>query len=299
MIPIIINKRAGSLRSSPSLGQNARIKSWLDGHGQVERVHGKRIQERLSRLRDAGYKRVAVGGGDGTLSSAARVLAETDVELVPLPLGTLNHFCRDLGVPLEPDGWDALLASSNVRSVDLGQVNGMTFLNNFSIGVYPTIASLREEFVDERLLGSKRLATFWAATRARMRTKPLELTLTFTHGGEVESGSHTCEALIVANNAYGFGADTLVGRENLRQGRLVIYLVRELAKIGMADVVTALLQQEPTLDGIEGLEVLECETLSITMRNKRKVLAAIDGELERLYTPVVATSQPQKLNVVV
>ena len=59
---------------------------------------------------------VIVGGGDGTISAAASALAGTETRLGILPLGTLNHFARDLGIPTEIDDAAKLIASGKDRA---------------------------------------------------------------------------------------------------------------------------------------------------------------------------------------
>src|ERR1700730_2858143 len=80
---------------------------------------------------------VVVGGGDGRIRTVASVLAGSDVPLGIIPLGTLNHFARDLRIPVFADRAIAVIASGEKRYVDVGEINGKIFINNSSIGIYP------------------------------------------------------------------------------------------------------------------------------------------------------------------
>jgi diacylglycerol kinase family enzyme len=86
---------------------------------------------------------IAVGGGDGTQSVAAGVLAGSGVTLVPVPVGTFNHFARRLGISSPEDAGRAVVDGHTVR-VPVGSVNGRAFVNNVSIGIYPRFVRTRE-----------------------------------------------------------------------------------------------------------------------------------------------------------
>jgi diacylglycerol kinase family enzyme len=100
-------------------------------------------------LRDAvehGARRLLVAGGDGTLASAAAVLAGTGVEMAVFPGGTLNHFARDHGIPVDPEAALSLAAEGAAGPVDAGYLNGRLFLNTSSLGVYVDLARYRDRF---------------------------------------------------------------------------------------------------------------------------------------------------------
>ena len=58
---------------------------------------------RCAAIAERGDALLIVGGGDGTISAAASALVGTETMLGILPLGTLNHFARDLGIPTDLD----------------------------------------------------------------------------------------------------------------------------------------------------------------------------------------------------
>src|SRR5207237_4103134 len=82
---------------------------------------------------------LGIAGGDGSFAPAAAVCIERDMPFVCVPLGTRNHFARDLG--LDRDDPVAALASFDgvERRVDVGRANGRLFLNNVSFGAYAVL----------------------------------------------------------------------------------------------------------------------------------------------------------------
>ena len=108
---------------------------------------------------------VAAVGGDGTVNAVAAALAGRSVPLLVVPAGTLNHFARDLGLPLDPVEAALLVRDGEPRAVDVAEVNGRVFVNNSSIGAYPLAVVLRERLQDEGPGGK------WTAmARAALRT---------------------------------------------------------------------------------------------------------------------------------
>ena len=72
-----------------------------------------------------------------TIAAAASALIGTDTKLGVLPLGTLNHFARDLGVPTDVAEAAKLIASGKERRVDVAELNDRIFINNSAVGLYP------------------------------------------------------------------------------------------------------------------------------------------------------------------
>ncbi|MEO5740303.1 MAG: acylglycerol kinase family protein, partial [Vicinamibacterales bacterium] len=70
---------------------------------------------------DAHSEAVVAGGGDGTVSTVASTLAGTSVPLGVLPLGTLNHFAKDAGIPVDLEKAVQTIAAGHTRRVDVGR----------------------------------------------------------------------------------------------------------------------------------------------------------------------------------
>ncbi|MBK1667097.1 hypothetical protein CKO28_03430 [Rhodovibrio sodomensis] len=100
---------------------------------------GMRIVEQSSAV-----DQVAVGGGDGTLSSVAPAFMQTQLPMVIIPLGTANDLARTLGIPLDPVEAAQLARSGRLEDIDVGDVNGHTFYNAASIGLSVDVAERLE-----------------------------------------------------------------------------------------------------------------------------------------------------------
>jgi diacylglycerol kinase family enzyme len=88
---------------------------------------------------DPGCRTVWAGGGDGTVSTVASALVNTDKAFGVLPLGTLNHFAKDLGLPQDLEAAARSLLTGSTARVDAAEVNGRVFVNNSGLGIYPSI----------------------------------------------------------------------------------------------------------------------------------------------------------------
>ncbi len=133
---LIVNPHAGSERETPE----ALSEAMPDLELRVTEPDD--LEGELTRAVDAGAEIVAVAGGDGTLRTAAGVLADTKSTLLPVPLGTFNHFARSVGIDTVEAAVEAFAQGTPTR-VDLGKVNDDVFLNNASIGWYAEMLRTR------------------------------------------------------------------------------------------------------------------------------------------------------------
>ncbi|MEO7987464.1 MAG: diacylglycerol kinase family protein, partial [Gemmatimonadales bacterium] len=127
-----------------------RIIELFAARGRVARIsrlgQGVSVADTVRRAIEAGAVAVVAAGGDGTVSAVAAELIRSETPLGVIPAGTLNHFAKDLGVPLDLEGAVEVIASGKVTAIDVGEVNDRVFINNSSIGVYPRIVELRDEY---------------------------------------------------------------------------------------------------------------------------------------------------------
>src|SRR4051812_2468536 len=99
-IPVLINRSGGAASAHGEIGDKVEAAlAQVDVLGDVELVDGGECEVRFRAIAEQGDPLLIVGGGDGTIAAAASALVGTETLLGILPLGTLNHFARDLGIP--------------------------------------------------------------------------------------------------------------------------------------------------------------------------------------------------------
>jgi YegS/Rv2252/BmrU family lipid kinase len=246
--------------------------------GEVELVAGDRIEERVRSHVEGGARLIIVGGGDGSVGAAASALAGSDATLGILPLGTLNHFARDLGIPADLGKAAALIAKGRERAVDVAQVNGRTFVNNSAIGLYPLMVVDREN-QQHRLGRSKRLAMLVASFRTLAKFHDDRLTLTSNEG----RSSVDTPLLFVGNNEYRVAMPGAGSREALDDGHLCVLVMRKKGVPGfLAATARALigLAREDDMVRIDDVERLRVDS------SRASLTVSIDGETCRMKPPL-------------
>ena len=218
-----------------------------------------------------------VGGGDGSISTAARCLAEGNVPLGVLPLGTLNHFAKDLDLP---DDWKeaaAVLARGRVRTVDMGEVNGRPFINNCSLGAYPD-AVLRRESIQRRGRGKWVAMTLATMTQFR-RLRRIRFTLKLPD----RVVPLRSPFVLVSNNQYTGHVLARRLRPRLDGGQLWLYTTRAKGRFGLLRLVWQSLVHR--LDDAEGLESYAFDAAEIATEYRRLPVGT-DGEVVDVHAPL-------------
>jgi diacylglycerol kinase family enzyme len=233
---------------------------------------------------------VVAGGGDGTVSAVAGKLAGTDTPLGVLPMGTLNHFAKDAGIPLNLAAAVRNLFTGQVTRVDVGEVNGRVFVNNSGVGFYPHFVRQREE--QEKHGHVKRVA-FMLALRAMVRRY---FRLRIKVGmNQAEALEHVTPFLFVGNNRYQTSGLHIGARSRLNSGRLWVCTAPSL---GRRDVLPAAMR---TLAGgatDQELSAFEAQELWVEPGTAR-VNVSTDGEVSIMDAPLHYRIRPQALGVVV
>src|SRR5690348_14180700 len=137
-VSVLLNRGGGAVARDPEIASKVTDAMKAAGiDADVELVEGGDCAVRCRAIAERGDALLIVGGGDGTIGSAASALAGTETRLGILPLGTLNHFARDLGLPTDLGEAAKVIAVAKERRIDVAEMNERTFINNSAIGLYP------------------------------------------------------------------------------------------------------------------------------------------------------------------
>ncbi|MFL6734755.1 MAG: diacylglycerol/lipid kinase family protein [Sphingomicrobium sp.] len=288
---VLINRDGGA--ASADLELAAHVKSALGAagiDGDVHMLDGSAIAKQCREAVEASEPLVVVGGGDGTLSSAAAELSGSGTRLGILPLGTLNHFARDLGIPTDLEAAALVIGAGREQRVDVAEMNGRVFINNSAVGLYPLLVRDRE--VQQRRLGrGKRLAMTVAAIRTLARFHHQRLALTVND----EASRVDTPLLFVGNNDYRLELPFAGQRATLADGRLCVLVLRSKSRAGfVAAVVRALVgrSREDDIVRVDDVGSLRVDTA------RGHLTVSLDGEVERVSPPLRYSIRKGALRVV-
>lgn len=298
-IGVVLNPRAGA--RGPSAPTLVRL---LRGRGLEATVAAAatpaEVPEITRRLVERGHSVVVAAGGDGTISGVASVLAGTRTAMGVLPLGRLNHFAKDLGIPLDLERAIRTLAEGRIAEVDAGEVNGGVFVNNVSLGLYPAYI---------RAQGRRRDPSRWARWRTRVaaavllaRRMPVLRARIWIDGREV----HRWTPLVfIGNGEYRVRGPRLGSRRGIDSGRLCMVTTDRRGPLGLLVLALRAVagaraprRGGPAAGGAAALEYAVGTEVRVGLGQAR-TLIAVDGEIAEVRTPVRCVIRPRALRVLV
>jgi YegS/Rv2252/BmrU family lipid kinase len=289
MIEVVLNAASGQGRAQKVATRLEQIfrAAGREAHIVLAR-DGTELRSALRRAVEIGCETLVAGGGDGTVNIAASGVVSGEIVLGVLPLGTLNHFAKDLGIPLDPEQAAQVIVDGGWCRVDTGEVNGRVFLNNSSLGVYPLIVRLRERY--RATLRGKWIAAFWAALTV-MRRNPFMAVKLHVEGQEM---IRRTPLLLVANNEYrttGIHAGT---RESIVDGKLALYVLKAERRQGLLRLAFKTLLEGAAR--VQELDLFRVEQISVETP-RRRLQVALDGEVVALESPLLYEIRPRALKV--
>ena len=274
---IILNRDGGTLRTLDLDAFCAEATTILEQAGHsvgVDITDGAGVSTALERAASGSADVIMVGGGDGTISTAATLLQSSDKALAILPAGTMNLFARSLGIPLDLTAAVSEFATGTVRSVDLGWANGEVFVHQFSVGLHAKLIKLRENVT----FGS-RLGKIWASVRAGVLAfiGPPKLKARLEVDGRVLNV--TTAGIGITNNLFGEGH--LPYTDTPDDGVLGVYVTRARRRRDLARfLVNVALGRWKTNAHVDIFTARDVRLK--LMSHHRRFRSAIDGELHPL-----------------
>lgn len=251
---------------------------------------GEEVVELARRAARSQSEIVVAGGGDGTINAIAEAVVDAGKTLGVLPLGTLNHFARDLGISLDLEAAANTIIVGHTVPVDVGEVNGQIFLNNSSLGLYPRLVREREKH--QRLGFRKWTAFFWAAIHVLRRYPFLNVTLS----ADGKDFSHRTPLVFVGNNEYEMESLNLGTRSCLNAGKLSLYITRATGRLGLLRLAFRAL-----FGGLrDDNDFIALCSKEIWINTKhRRLRVARDGEVTLMLPPLHYRIRPLALRVLV
>ena len=236
------------------------------------------------------HKIIVAAGGDGTINSVASAIVDSDKILGVLPLGTLNHFARDLGIPFDLEAAAHTIVAGHTIEVDVAEVNNRIFLNNSSLGLYPIIVREREK--RQRLGSGKWPAFVWAMIQAFRRYPFLDVRLRVND----ELLDRTTPFVFVGNNEYVMESLNIGLRDRLDRGVLCIYITHRTGRLRL--ITLALRALVGRLREDKDFLALCSNEVKIETHHKR-LRVAFDGEIDVMEAPLQYRVRTRALRVIV
>lgn len=290
-ITVIINQGAGSVVTGQVSADSLRQSFQKEGtEADVHVIPGERILETAREAVSSRVDAVVAGGGDGTIRAVASVLAGGPIPMGVLPLGTLNHFARDLGIPTDLEQAVRVIPRGEVRALDLGEVNGEVFVNNSLLGFYPPVVKVRDQ--ERRELGrNKWLATVSALFKVLPKLPSLHVRIK-ADGLEIHRKTRF---LFVGNNEYVMRAFSFGARERFDRGDLYLYIANTPSRLGLAGL--ALLSLVRDLKLTKRFDRWCLPELTVETRLKT-IPVYLDGEVTLMTPPLRYRTHPHGLKVI-
>ncbi|HVY19306.1 MAG TPA: diacylglycerol kinase family protein [Bauldia sp.] len=289
-VALILNRNAGTLRTLDADKTASEIAAVFREAGHEVAIHVAEGNGAVAAIRRAAKEAeaIVVGGGDGTIAAAASIAAETGVTLGILPLGTMNFFARSLGIPTDMKEAAAALATAEVRAVDIGRVNGRSFIHTLSLGLHPAMVAERE-----KLPYGSRIGKMIGSVRAFLHVVRHPRRFFIAIDGKDGAIEQRTAGVVISNNPLGKGHMPYADR--LDQGVLGVYVTTargwlQLARVTAAAAIGAA-ETHPLV------AYLETPRLTVRLGRRAAVPTSLDGELVRVDGPLKVEIVPGGLKV--
>ncbi|CAM3128365.1 lipid kinase YegS [Methylobacterium mesophilicum] len=291
-IALVINGASGAVASgtTPEAIREKLVAAGIEPLGEADR--GAPLSLRIAAAAsEPDIDALVVAGGDGTIACAAAALVGKTTPLGILPLGTLNLLARDLGVPLDIDAAVAALVSGTRRRIDVGEVNGRTFLINSALGLPARVTRHRE--LHRRHLGLRSLLRWILGVLRHLGRYP-RVTVTGTIDGVARTWRFRLLAVVIGD--YVERPGHVLVRAPVDAGQLTLYVLAQLSLSRTLRLALGFaLGDWRRLPDVERLPAA-----NLTIASESRALRVMhDGEVMLIPTPLRYRIHRQALTVIV
>jgi diacylglycerol kinase family enzyme len=286
---VLLNPYAGTvsrLGLTPDAVRASFAEAGLDV--DVEMTAPAAMATRARQAAQSGVPMVVVGGGDGTAGAVAAALLGTETCMAVLPAGTRNHLARDLGMPADLNEAIRAIASGVSRTIDVGEVNGLAFVNNASIGIYPFIVQERDRHL--RFGWTKGLATLRAGLEMLRQFRPVRVRI----AAEGAFNTYKTPFVFVGNNEYTMSLFAMGQRACLDAATLSLYTANVTRRFGLLRLAALALLGR--LDQASDFRQ-RCVPEAWLDSRWRRLRIALDGEIHTMTPPLHFRVRPAALRV--
>ncbi|MEN3943423.1 diacylglycerol kinase family protein [Prosthecobacter sp. SYSU 5D2] len=290
-IPVILNPAA---RSTHAAAREKVLRALTPEPELVVTESPGQATEIAEKLAREGHTLIVAAGGDGTMNEVLQGICRVNAERAPgekhtalgvLPLGTMNVFSLELGLPSQDIAacW-AQISSGRLKEVDLWMANDQYFVQLAGVG-------FDAEIIQETTWESKKrfgpLSYVMSAMQVLTR-KPPVLTVTV----EGRPAMHGSVVLIGAGKHYG-GPVAVFPKACNQDGLLDVLVFRGLGGWEFAQMLRGIL--EGGYEPAEDLDYVQLREFTVTADPEAPL--EVDGELAGFGTPVVFKPAPFKMQV--
>ena len=289
---IVINRKSGEGIFRDEVRQDQLKQIFTDRGHQVDLsvVEPDQLEATLKAKATSASESLIVGGGDGTITTAARLLHGTGKTLGVLPLGTFNLEARDLNLPLDPFEAAEKLLDAETIPIDLLKVNDEYCMCATVIGFYPALAKAREDF-HGRSWWVKSLRIIREIATVAVASPALRLTIT----ADGKTYQRRTRLTAFSPGAYEEDVGLIPRRMDLSSGKLTAYVSEHLSRGQMLYAAVGYLTGN--LLDTEKMTKIESSSITLDVKRRKSLPTMIDGEILRITLPCRLEILPRSLNV--
>ncbi len=248
----------------------------------------KSLNQTINKAIRDGCRVISAGGGDGTVSAVAAICARNKFVLGVIPLGTMNNFAKDIGIPTSIEDACKIIAQQKVKKIDYGTLNGDLFINNSSLGMYPRLVAEREKRENRQ---GKLLAYFTGVLSTLQKFRVLNLKIEY----DDKQANIKTPLIFIGNNDYSFSERPFTRRKTLTGGKLSIHIIR-YNRFGQLGVLKKMLTKR--INQAHYYKTFHTKRILID-GGSSKVLIAKDGEVTAVKLPLEYKIEAKKLKIIV